>query len=263
MARKGVDPAHLRLVKTIGAAVIGALLGALLRGALGWTVDLLLLAVIVLVAIAVSTIVAMLLTRETPTREIATPMHRLDCKVPTRLGSSPQLREQQSWEKQPHYQDSGQLRDSNSGHPSPSQSYSSQPDLSRPHLNQSDPSRAEPFQPLPLAPTVPTHAVIEVDPPQAAPLAHGPPSEWWNQAGPHPMAASTGAPQCETPDISNYVGLAQIVQCSKCAAFTVDVVKRVDAGFSFRCQKCGHEFTWRRDEEWPAWKVSPRSRSNH
>lgn len=259
MARKGVDPAQLRLVKTVGAAVVGALLGALLRSALARTVDPLWRTFIVLVvAIAVSTIVAMLLTRE-----LATPTHWLDCEAPTRLGAFPQPWEQQSWEKEPHHQASGQLRDPHCGHPSPSQSYSSRSDLSRPHLNQPDPHRAEPSQPLPMAPTVPAHAVIEVDPPQAATPAHGPPSKWWNQTGPHPKAASTGAPQCEMPDISNYVRLAQIVQCGKCAAFTVDVVKRVEAGFSFRCQTCGHEFTWRRDEEWPAWKVSPRSRSNH
>jgi hypothetical protein len=257
MAHKGVDPALLGLVViTIGAAVIGAILGAIV-----WTIDPFRPVLVVLAAIVLSTIVAILLTRE-----LAIPTHRLGHKVPTGLGPFPQQWEQEPWEKQPYRQAPRPAPAPNTGRPNPNQPYSnppysSQPDPSRPHLNQQGSRRAEPFQSPPLAPTVPTHAVIAVDPPRmAATPTDGPLSGWWNQTERRPIAASTGPPQPGTPDISSYVRSGQIIQCTKCAAFTVDV-QRVEEGFSFRCQACGHEFTWRRGEEWPAWKVSPQSRS--
>jgi hypothetical protein len=256
MARQYVGQARLRFAATILAAVIGSLLGALLLDALGWAVDPLPLGLIMLVATALCGGIGAVFR----TRDLAVRKHRLDHQVSPRPAPSPQ-----PWEQQPDRQAPSQWQGFNSGPLNPDQqhsspSYSTWPDPSL-ALNQPDSSRAEALHPTP-ATTAPAYAVIAVDPPQAATSADGPPSEaWWNQTEHSPMAPGAGAPRRQAPDISSYIESGLIVQCTRCAAFTIDV-QRVATGFSFRCQACGHEFTWQRNEEWPAWKVSPQSRSN-
>jgi uncharacterized membrane protein YeaQ/YmgE (transglycosylase-associated protein family) len=260
MARKGVDPAQQRLVKTIMAGLVGALFGALLLYTLAGYVDLYRVALIVFVATALSTIFA--LRRRGGLATSTQPQHQ---PVPPSPVPSPPRLEKQSPGSQPYGQPPQPATGSYSGHSNRSQPHSSptnssQPEPSRPKPNQQSSSGAAPFQPPPLPPAEPAHAVIAISPQGAAP-AGGPPSGWWNQTGRRPISASTEAPPGETPDISSYVGSGQIVQCPNCAAFTVDY-ERVEAGFNFRCQACGYEFRWQRGEEWPAWKISPRSRSN-
>lgn len=252
MARRGMDLARLRFAMIALASVIGAVLGALVVSTLAWIVNPISLALVIVPVSVLSAICSFQFTRRR-----ATSRHRFVHQIPTDLAPS-----SQPW-KQLQDQDFGRAQDRysdlpHSSRPQLSPEYSNQPDLNDGHLNHPESSRAKPFQPSPAV-KAPTHAVTAVDPPQVATPADDFRSGWWNQAGRHPVAASAEAPQREIPDISSYVGLGQIVQCTRCAAFAVNV-NHVQAGFSFRCQACDHEFTWQRGEEWPAWKVSPRSR---
>jgi hypothetical protein len=252
MARKDVNQAWLRFATVILAAVIGSLLGALLLNVLGWTVALLPLVFIMLVVTALFSGIGALVLR----RDLAVPRHRLNHQPQPAPSTQP-------WEQQQDGQAVSRPHEVNSGpmnQPYSSPYRSPRPDPSH-TPNPPDPSRAETFQPM-SSPTAPAYAVIAVDLTQSAALAGGPPSgAWWNQTEHSPVAASAEIPPYEAPDISSYVMSGQIVQCTKCAAFAVDV-QRVGTGFSFRCHACDHKFNWQRNEEWPAWKVSPQSRLN-
>jgi hypothetical protein len=115
-------------------------------------------------------------------------------------------------------------------------------------------------QPQPAL-SVPNYAVTPVEQPRPPRRVKPAASGWWEaEAAPSPSQRSEGRRRT-APDIGRYVRAGRIVQCTACADFAVDVV-RVDYGFTFRCQACGHGFSWKPDADWPAWKVSPRSRSN-
>lgn len=126
--------------------------------------------------------------------------------------------------------------------------------------------------PVPVVPVVPAaadlpdlpapnYAVTPVEQPAPPRRVKSTAPDWWDaESSPEPKSRRDSAPRV-SPAIGRYVQGGRVVQCTACAAFAVDVV-RVEYGFNFRCQACGHSFFWEPTNDWPAWKVSFRSRSN-
>jgi hypothetical protein len=252
MVDKSADSSLLGPATTIGSAIFGSALGVLFVAVLKWHTPSLLLVLFVLLAIPISSGVALLLMRNLakssrwPDLQDVSPPER---PIPqsTGIDGAGQAPARVAPPVGSPYP---------AGAPYPNGPYVTKPPSPPVPTSEVGASKVGSLQQPQLSPPLPTHAVIAIDPPQAKPNASV--SEWWKQSGPRPGATIASARR-EAPDITSYVDSGQIVQCPRCAAFTIDV-KRVEAGFRFYCHACGNEFAWKRDEEWPAWKVSPRSR---
>ena len=78
---------------------------------------------------------------------------------------------------------------------------------------------------------------------------------WWDSAQPAP-APSAGARRAPAPDLSTYLASTFIAQCPRCGAFRLDI-KRARSAWDFRCEVCGHTWSWQPGAPWPPVRVMP------
>jgi hypothetical protein len=118
----------------------------------------------------------------------------------------------------------------------------------------SPPSR-NPVRPLPVAPPPAERGTVV--------LPVRPDLEWWSETSvPGARRDQPRAVSAPPPDLSGYVESGRVVQCPNCASFRINV-RRVDVGYSFSCQRCGHTWDWQPNMPWPKTiKVSKRLRAD-
>lgn len=136
----------------------------------------------------------------------------------------------------------------------------------RPRPAPSDGALPTPTVPVPPVPaeTVPAETVVQLLPAQPG-RGHGHPrpgadQDWWNAAQGAPPAPSSDAERRPAPDLSSYLGSTLIAQCPRCGAFRLDF-RRARSGWDFRCESCGHVWTWQPDSPWPVVRVAPKRRT--
>jgi hypothetical protein len=78
---------------------------------------------------------------------------------------------------------------------------------------------------------------------------------WWDSAQGAP-APSAGAQRAPAPDLSTYLASTFIAQCPRCGAFRLDI-KRARSAWDFRCEACGHTWSWQPGAPWPPVRVMP------
>jgi len=78
---------------------------------------------------------------------------------------------------------------------------------------------------------------------------------WWDSAQGAP-APSAGAQRAPAPDLSTYLASTFIAQCPRCGAFRLDI-KRARSAWDFRCEVCGHTWSWQPGAPWPPVRVMP------
>jgi hypothetical protein len=78
---------------------------------------------------------------------------------------------------------------------------------------------------------------------------------WWDSAQGAP-APSAGAKRAPAPDLSIYLASTFIAQCPRCGAFRLDI-KRARSAWDFRCEVCGHTWSWQPGAPWPPVRVMP------
>jgi len=84
---------------------------------------------------------------------------------------------------------------------------------------------------------------------------------WWDAAqGAPPPPPSSDAQREPAPDLSSYLGSTLIAQCPRCGAFRLDF-RRARSGWDFRCESCGHVWSWQPGSPWPLVRVAPRRRN--
>jgi len=84
--------------------------------------------------------------------------------------------------------------------------------------------------------------------------------EWWNAAQGAPPPPSSDAQRGPAPDLSSYLASTLIAQCPRCGAFRLDF-RRARSGWDFRCESCGHIWTWQPGSPWPLVRVAPKRRT--
>jgi hypothetical protein len=89
--------------------------------------------------------------------------------------------------------------------------------------------------------------------------AQPPDAPWWDSAQGAPPAPSPGAKRAPAPDLSTYLASTFIAQCPRCGAFRLDI-RRAGSSWDFRCEACGHTWTWQPGTPWPPVRVMPRGR---
>jgi len=94
--------------------------------------------------------------------------------------------------------------------------------------------------------------LLPLTPPGTAGPADAP---WWDSAHPAP-APSAGAKRAPAPDLSTYLASTFIAQCPRCGAFRLDI-RRARSAWDFRCEVCGHTWTWQPGTPWPPVRVMP------
>jgi hypothetical protein len=94
--------------------------------------------------------------------------------------------------------------------------------------------------------------LLPLTPPGTAGPADAP---WWDSAHPAP-APSAGAKRAPAPDLSTYLASTFIAQCPRCGAFRLDI-RRASSAWDFRCEVCGHTWTWQPGTPWPPVRVMP------
>jgi rubredoxin len=127
-----------------------------------------------------------------------------------------------------------------------------------------------PVSPVPAetvpAETAPAETVVQLLPAQPGRgRGRGQPrpgadQDWWNAAQGAPPAPSSDAERRPAPDLSSYLGSTLIAQCPRCGAFRLDF-RRARSGWDFRCESCGHVWTWLPDSPWPVVRVAPKRRT--
>jgi len=127
----------------------------------------------------------------------------------------------------------------------------------------------ESYPPDPVAPATPVVAdglnrggapavnetvvqLLPLTPPGSAGPADAP---WWDSAQGAP-APSAGAKRAPAPDLSTYLASSFIAQCPRCGAFRLDI-RRARSAWDFRCEVCGHTWTWQPGTPWPPVRVMP------
>jgi hypothetical protein len=78
---------------------------------------------------------------------------------------------------------------------------------------------------------------------------------WWDSAQGAP-APSAGAKRAPAPDLSTYLASTFIAQCPRCGAFRLDIMPARSA-WDFRCEVCGHTWSWQPGTPWPPVRVMP------
>ena len=141
--------------------------------------------------------------------------------------------------------------------------------MPRAQPNRAGPPRAapppEPYPPDPVAPApdglnrggapAVNETVVQLlplTPPGSAGPADAP---WWDSAQGAP-APSAGAKRAPAPDLSTYLASSFIAQCPRCGAFRLDI-RRARSAWDFRCEVCGHTWTWQPGTPWPPVRVMP------
>jgi hypothetical protein len=144
-------------------------------------------------------------------------------------------------------------------------------DADRPASWPSAPSSAAPATPtIPVAPAQapapapaagPAETVVQLLPaePGRGHARSGADSQWWNAARGTPPPSSE-AQRRPAPDLSSYLGSTLIAQCPRCGAFRLDF-RRARTGWDFRCESCGHVWTWLPGSPWPLVRVAPKRRT--
>ena len=89
--------------------------------------------------------------------------------------------------------------------------------------------------------------------------AEPPDAPWWDSAHGAPPPPSPGAKRAPAPDLSTYLASTFIAQCPRCGAFRLDI-RSASAAWDFRCEACGHTWTWQPGTPWPPVRVMPRGR---
>jgi hypothetical protein len=84
--------------------------------------------------------------------------------------------------------------------------------------------------------------------------------EWWNAAQGARPSASSDAQRRPAPDLSSYLGSTLIAQCPRCGAFRLDF-RQARSGWDFRCESCGHVWSWQPGSPWPLVRVAPKRRT--
>ena len=113
-----------------------------------------------------------------------------------------------------------------------------------------------------LATPGPAETVVQLLPAQPG-RGHARPgadSSWWNAAQGAPPPPSSDAQRRPAPDLSSYLGSTLIAQCPRCGAFRLDF-RRARSGWDFRCESCGHVWTWLPGSPWPLVRVAPKRRT--
>lgn len=124
----------------------------------------------------------------------------------------------------------------------------------------------ESYPPDPVAPATPAPAglnrggapAVNETVVQLLPLSPpGTPADapWWDSAQPAP-APSAGAQRAPAPDLSTYLASTFIAQCPRCGAFRLDI-RRARSAWDFRCEVCGHTWSWQPGTPWPPVRVMP------
>jgi rubredoxin len=114
---------------------------------------------------------------------------------------------------------------------------------------------------VPVSP-VPAETVVQLLPAQPG-RGHprrGAGQEWWNAAQGASSRPSSDAERRPAPDLSSYLGSTLIAQCPRCGAFRLDF-RRARSGWDFRCESCGHVWTWQPGSPWPVVRVAPKRRT--
>ena len=78
---------------------------------------------------------------------------------------------------------------------------------------------------------------------------------WWDSAQGAP-APSAGAKRAPAPDLSTYLASTFIAQCPRCGAFRLGIM-RARSAWDFRCEVCGHTWSWQPGTPWPPVRVMP------
>jgi hypothetical protein len=145
-------------------------------------------------------------------------------------------------------------------------------DADRPASWPSAPGNAAPATPaIPVAPapapapapaSAPAETVVQLLPagPGRGHARPGADSQWWNAARGAPPPPSSEAQRRPAPDLSSYLGSTLIAQCPRCGAFRLDF-RRARSGWDFRCESCGHVWTWLPGSPWPLVRVAPKRRT--
>ena len=94
--------------------------------------------------------------------------------------------------------------------------------------------------------------LLPLTPPGTAGPADAP---WWDSAQGAP-APSAGAKRAPAPDLSTYLASTFIAQCPRCGAFRLDI-RQARSAWDFRCEVCGHTWTWQPGTPWPPVRVMP------
>ncbi len=89
--------------------------------------------------------------------------------------------------------------------------------------------------------------------------AEPPDAPWWDSAQGAPPPPSPGAKRVPAPDLSTYLASTFIAQCPRCGAFRLDI-QSASGAWDFRCEACGHAWTWQPGTPWPPVRVMPRGR---
>jgi hypothetical protein len=89
--------------------------------------------------------------------------------------------------------------------------------------------------------------------------AEPPDAPWWDSAQGAPPPPSPGAKRAPAPDLSTYLASTFIAQCPRCGAFRLDI-RSASGAWDFRCEACGHTWTWQPGTPWPPVRVMPRGR---
>ena len=89
--------------------------------------------------------------------------------------------------------------------------------------------------------------------------AEPPGAPWWDSAQGAPPPPSPGARRAPAPDLSTYLASTFIAQCPRCGAFRLDI-RSTSGAWDFRCEACGHIWTWQPGTPWPPVRVMPRGR---
>jgi hypothetical protein len=89
--------------------------------------------------------------------------------------------------------------------------------------------------------------------------AEPPGAPWWDSAQVAPPPPSPDAKRAPAPDLSTYLASTFIAQCPRCGAFRLDI-RSASGAWDFRCEACGHTWTWQPGTPWPPVRVMPRGR---
>jgi len=159
-----------------------------------------------------------------------------------------------------------------SGRPAPRPPADADADADRPASWPPAPSNAALATPtIPVAPaqapapapaSAPAETVVQLLPAQPG-RGHARPGadqDWWNAARGTPPPPSSEAQRRPAPELSSYLGSTLIAQCPRCGAFRLDF-RRARSGWDFRCESCGHVWTWLPGSPWPLVRVAPKRRT--